>query len=67
MQPQVFKSYEVLEAEELARNKARVEALERELELTNASIMHAASSMHDRNKQVAMGDLSVDSKPPTEP
>ncbi|GLI63103.1 hypothetical protein VaNZ11_006007 [Volvox africanus] len=46
--PEAFKSYDVLEAEELARNKARVEALERELELTNTTILHATSSIHDK-------------------
>ncbi len=69
----------MLEAEELARNKARVDALERELEMTNTTILDATTSMHERAASKAAAasvapiddgekiDVKSDSKPAAPP
>ena len=54
----MFKPYDVLEAEELARNRARIEGLERELEEMAATMAHASSTIHD--KAAVAADTSIE-------
>ncbi|KXZ52152.1 hypothetical protein GPECTOR_10g781 [Gonium pectorale] len=61
--PECFKSYDQLEAEELARNKARVEGLERELEEQNAMLTHANSAVEAKMAAAQLsGDKDKESK-----